>query len=181
MAGKSRKKTTIETSSLKSYDDVNATLLDMAKIQATLEKRLAKFNEEEALRRKVLQEFTNPLIAQIEEYHREIYLYCAENKKDFEKNRTMFLANGEVGFRMGTPKTTTLKKFTWKKVLEILEMRRLTRDIDRKPSINKDLILADFAEKKLTKEELAEMGMNIIQEESFWLDVKKAVETPDAT
>jgi hypothetical protein len=85
MAGKSRKKTTIETSSLKSYDDVNATLLDMAKIQATLEKRLAKFNEEEALRRKVLQEFTNPLIAQIEEYHREIYLYCAENKKDFEK------------------------------------------------------------------------------------------------
>jgi phage host-nuclease inhibitor protein Gam len=81
-----------------------------------------------------------------------------------------------VGFRTGTPKVMPVRKsFTVKSILDLLSHFVWSKKyIRHEPTIDKEAILAD--RKTLTEQQLKEVGLKIVQDESFYIDLK-ATET----
>lgn len=107
-----------------------------------------------------------------EEQFEIVQAYCKEQKLQlFTKQRSIDTIHGKVGFRTGTPKLKTLKGFTWEAVTNMLKvvLPEYVRTIDE-PA--KDRLLADRDTAKV-QEKLAEAGLFVDQDETFFVDLKK--------
>lgn len=169
-----RKKVVVK-SALNSWDEVNEVLRQIAEKQSYVDQVVARYNEAEAKRRKALDEAVNPIKNEIANLENEIRLFCEENKDEFEKRKSREMANGVVGFRLGTPKAKSLKGFTWKAVLEIIKRTPFKKQYIRiKEDVNKEQIIQDFTTKKVDAETLRSLGVEVVQDETFWYEVKTA-------
>lgn len=104
--------------------------------------------------------------------HEVIYTYCREQKeKLFSKRRSIGTIHGAVGFRLGNPKLKTLRGTTWGKVIEKLK-EQLPDYVRTTDEPAKDLLLADRSSEKVAPL-LQEVGLQIVQEEIFYIELKK--------
>jgi len=96
--------------------------------------------------------------------------YCSENYDAlFSKKKSMEIAHGVIGFRTGTPKLKTRKGFTWESVQTLI--KKLNPFYIRpKEELNKELLLAD---REKLKTELADYGLEVVQDEVFFVELKK--------
>jgi len=94
------------------------------------------------------------------------------NPGEFEKRKSVELVHGTVGYRTGMPKVEPKGKLTWKIVLErIKSLGKPMKDFIRtKEEVDKDLILANRA--NLFPADLDNMGVEIVQDEVFYVDPK---------
>lgn len=94
-------------------------------------------------------------------------LWAEANRERFAKKKSIELTHGRIGFRIGTPKLALVAKWTWKKVLAALQGMRWTYRFTRiVEEIDKEAILAS----KLDPATLAQVGVKIVQEESFFVE-----------
>jgi len=93
--------------------------------------------------------------------------YAEANEELFEKKKSMEFTHGTIGFRTGTPKLKTIKGFTWESV-KILVKKILPSYIRTSEEIAKDTLLAD-REKHSVKKKLANVGLLVAQDESFYV------------
>jgi len=94
--------------------------------------------------------------------------YSIENKEAlFSKKKSMETAHGLIGFRTGTPKLKTLKGFTWNAVTNLLKefAPAYVRTVEE-PA--KDKLLSDRE-----KIDLKKMGIETVQDETFFIELKK--------
>lgn len=83
----------------------------------------------------------------------------------------MNLLHGTIGFRLGNPKLKSAKGFIWKSILELVK-NRMHDYIWTKEEVAKDKILAD-KENKGIKELINQCGIEIVQEEYFYIEPKE--------
>lgn len=101
-----------------------------------------------------------------------VQAYAMQNKETvFSKKKSMECAHGTIGFRTGTPKLKASKGFTWVSVLAIVK-KALPAYVRTNEEVAKDKILAD-REKKGMAEKLKECGIEVVQDEAFFIDPKK--------
>jgi len=99
--------------------------------------------------------------------------YCLDNKEVlFGRRRSIGTLHGIAGFRLGTPRLKTLKGSNWNKVLEAIKEKlpgyvRITEE----PA--KDMLLAD-RQKENVAPLLMEIGVQVVQDELFYIEAKKA-------
>lgn len=103
--------------------------------------------------------------------------YATENKDTlFTKRKSVESAHGVFGFRTGTPKLKTLKGFTWAAVTNLCR-ELLPAYIRTTEETAKDKLLADRG-----KEEVAalfpKIGIEVVQDETFFVELKKEDEMP---
>ena len=136
----------------------------------------ARMNGEIARVRAKYNDTLNAAAMSMEDNLKVIMTYCQENKEVlFAKQRHIDNVHGVVGFRMGTPKLKTKGKMTWEKVLvKVKEL--LPEFVRRKEEVNKDALL-DQRDTKVVAEALAICGLEVVQEDSFYIELKK--ETSD--
>lgn len=101
-----------------------------------------------------------------------IQAYAMENKEElFSKKKSVESAHGVFGFRTGNPALKTMKGFTWKAVLVLVKDKlpsyvRITEEVDKASLLNDRI-----------KEEVASLfpkiGVQVVQEESFFVEPKK--------
>lgn len=94
--------------------------------------------------------------------------YAEEHPELFEKRRSIETAFGIIGYRMGTPKVLNRKGFQVKAVLELIK-DKFPKFLKIKEEINKEAILAD---KELTDNDVKSIGLEIVQEDTFYIDLK---------
>ena len=175
-----RKRITRETS-LRSWDDVNEALRQIAEKQSAVDSILGRYNEAEARRRKAVDEKVNPLKADIERLEDQMHWFCEDSRQDFGNKKSRELANGMVSFRTGTPKLKTLKGFTWNAVLELLKRSVFKEKYIRvKESVDKEKILLDYASKEITPDVVETMGVVVAQDETFGYEAYVAAKDKDA-
>ena len=87
------------------------------------------------------------------------------------EKKSMNLLHGIIGFRLGNPKLKSAKGFTWKSILELVK-DRMHDYIRTKEEVAKDKILADKDNKDI-KELINQCGIEIVQEESFYIEPKE--------
>lgn len=83
----------------------------------------------------------------------------------------MNLLHDTIGFRSGNPKLKSAKGFTWKSILELVK-DRMHNYIRTKEEVAKDKILADKDNKDI-KQLITQCGIEIVQEESFYIEPKE--------
>ncbi|CAN5309982.1 hypothetical protein BH09BAC1_BH09BAC1_14360 [soil metagenome] len=100
-----------------------------------------------------------------------LQLFAEQNDSMFGKKKSLNMSHGVVGFRTGTPKLKTLKKFTWAAVTTMLKefMPTYVRTVDE-PA--KDKLLAD-RDKPEVLALFPKVGVEVVQDETFYVELKK--------
>ena len=106
-----------------------------------------------------------------------IQTYATENKEElFSKKKSMESAHGVFGFRTGTPKLKNLKGFTWAAVTNLCK-ELLPGYIRTTEELAKDKLLADRAIEEVAAI-FPKIGVQVVQDETFYLEPKKENEQP---
>ena len=102
-----------------------------------------------------------------------IKTYCTTNKSLlFSKRRSIGTPSGIAGFRLGTPRLKTIKGTNWVNILTQLKAK-LPAYIRVVEEPAKDMLLAD-RHKDTVALALQEMGVQVVQDELFYVETKQA-------
>lgn len=131
--------------------------------------------EMDAGKLKVAQQFEDRLgrlKKRIEEKTTIAAQWADMNPAEFGNKKSIEFVHATVGFRTGTPKVLPLKKSFTVELLIALLLKTIwgVRYIRQLPSIDKDGLIAD--RKELGEAKLAEVGLKIVQDESFFVTPK---------
>lgn len=100
-----------------------------------------------------------------------LQVWAEANPSEFAGRKSLDLTHAVIGWRTGQPALKTLAGWTWDRVLEKLKSAaRNACFIRTKQEVDKQVLLA--ARVDLKPEELREMGVRVIQEESFFIEPK---------
>lgn len=92
----------------------------------------------------------------------------------FSKRRSMETTHGVIGFRTGTPKLCRRKGFTWAAALELVR-EFLPSYIRTTEELAKDKLLADRENEEVAPL-MQKCGIDVVQDESFYVEPKKEKE-----
>ena len=113
------------------------------------------------------------------ERRRVVEDWAAAHKGDyFENPRSLRLLRGTVGFRLTPPKVSALKTWTMGLCARALRRRAWGRDFLHPAKIDHEAIIRARAEFQARPERLAAVGLQITQEDMFYVD--RAQEGSDA-
>lgn len=99
--------------------------------------------------------------------------WAAANPGEFPKDRkSIALTHGVLGYRTGMPKLKTLAKWTWDRVLTACDTLGFHDFIRTKREVNKDAIIHQATNASLSAQELKALGVQVVQEETFFVEVK---------
>lgn len=108
-----------------------------------------------------------------------VQAYAVENKDElFSKKKSVESAHGVFGFRTGTPKLKNLKGFTWAAVTNLCK-ELLPSYIRTSEELAKDKLLADRELPEMA-EYFPKIGVQVVQDETFFVEPKKENDAPAA-
>ena len=138
---------------------------EISKINALIELACAKIRDKYADRLTVLS-------AERDTAFDTLQAFASENKDElFTKKKSLDMTHGTIGFRTGTPKLKTLKGFTWEAAKNLVK-EFLPSFIRLSEEVAKDKLLADRDEEGMV-EQMAKCGIQVVQDETFYVDPKK--------
>ena len=164
----------IQTTTLRTFEEVDTTLLELGRHAAFIQKKEADLNEKIQNLRQLSDEATADARQKKLAREIDIELFCNEHKDEFEKPRTHELTHGSVGFKMTPGKVALLnRKYNWETVIELLKRVKFgTRYLRQVLEVDKEKILADAAAKEITDSKLAAVGVKIQSADEFVYDIK---------
>lgn len=136
----------------------------MVKINAIMDERFTKIRNE-------FSEELQTLSDKKDESLNSLHFFAESNAQLFDKKKSIPMTHGVIGFRTGTPKLKTLKKFTWGAVTELLKdyLPEFVR-VEENPA--KDLLLANRDNVEVNKF-FSKCGIEVAQDETFFVELKK--------
>lgn len=162
------KRTTENLPALATLADVEATLSIIANSQAQADALRADIEQQIASLRQLHEDDLAAHAQTIADATSQIQRWAEQNPDAFGKRKSISLPPGRFGFRTGTPKLKTLAKWTWAKVLDAATAAGLTDYIRTKREIDREGIINDRDD--LRAEDLAQIGVTIIQDETFFVE-----------
>lgn len=152
--------------------DLEYKLAEYAKLSNEIETLEAEMNAKmTALRDKYLDKIEASR-TQVKGIFEELYFWAEKQKERFGKKRSMDLQHGKIGFRMGTPKLKTSKGYTWAAVTTLLKELSGALYVRIKEETDKETLIAKHKEPEVI-ELMSRCGIQVVQEESFYIDLKK--------
>lgn len=146
-------------------------LSEYANLQNTLRQIEGELNQKITNLRDKYQDKVETLKAQSDDIFTVIQVWAERNRALFEKKRSKELHHGKIGFRTGTPKAKTKKGFTWASVLE-LAREFAPAFVRTKDEVDKESLIAKREEAEVAAI-LPRLGVEIVQDESFFIDLKE--------
>ena len=141
---------------------------EMQSINAAMDKEFVAIRERNAER-----------LAELEQQKTESFevmqVFATEQREVlFSKRRSLETTHGIIGFRTGTPKLKTRRGSTWAAALELVR-EFLPSYIRTSEEVAKDKLLADRENEQL-QPLMQKCGIDVVQEESFYVEPKKEKE-----
>ncbi len=164
---------------IETIEKVDAKLLELGTVKVRISKKEASMNSQMQKIRESFDKETQDDRAKADLIEKEIEQFCMINKMKFDKQRTLELTHGSIGFRTSPPKVNQLsKKYSVATTLELLK-RLFPKYIRTKAEADKETILADYSAKEINDEQLASVGLRVDQDERFvcepkWEELKEA-------
>jgi phage host-nuclease inhibitor protein Gam len=158
--------------------DVEETLQNVAHLTLLRDDQEVAMNEQLHCIRKLYEPKITNADQEIDRLSASLKTWAENNVDEFGKRKSIEMFFGAIGFRTGTPKLKTLSKWTWEKVKAALINHKMGHYTRTKTDVDKEKLLAD--RKTLGKEKLAEFGMKVHQDESFFVEVKRESIEPAA-
>lgn len=156
---------------VKTIEEAEGVLAEYATADAKLQGITAKMDEQITAIRNKYDEDLRRLQEEKEEKFNSLQMFAETNPEMFNKKKSLPFTHGTIGFRTGTPKLKLLKKFTWGAVTELLK-DRLPDYVRIEETPAKDKLLADREEEHV-KKHFSKVGIEVTQDESFYVELKK--------
>jgi phage host-nuclease inhibitor protein Gam len=147
---------------LKSWDDVDITLKEIAECELEIENITTEMNQKIHDIKLEAEMKAKPLQDRIERLGLDIKAFVEENKAELN-GKTKQLNFGKTGFRLSTK--LVLKKV--ETVLENLKRFKMEDCITVKESINKDVL------KKYPEADIIKVGGTLKKEDVFWYETER--------
>ncbi|MBI1936692.1 MAG: host-nuclease inhibitor Gam family protein [Ignavibacteriales bacterium] len=158
--------------SLKTFDDVNAALLNLAALTLNAEKKENEMKQKILDIKKQCEPDIKELKDKIVKLEEQIAGFCKVNKREFSAARSKEFTYGRIGFRTGkwTLKFISKKfniEFTKQKIMDMFG----TKYVDIETKLNKNKVLADAKKGILSDEKLAAAGIKRTKGESSFYEI----------
>lgn len=158
---------------VKSWEEVEKLLLEYAKLESFLTETEADLNRKLQSVRDEYAKITANQAARYNQIKTDIQQYALSQKHEFDKSRSREFPYAKLGFRYGKHKVSLLnRKYNWDIVIELVKKLFGSDYIRQKEELNKEQILSNYAEQKLTDQQIAGCGIKIEQDETFFIDLK---------
>ncbi|KAK3608767.1 hypothetical protein CHS0354_006808 [Potamilus streckersoni] len=146
-------------------------------IYAETASRLKKLEAECELKIKEIREKyadeTAALKNTAEAAFKRVQLWAERSPGRFETRKSADTVYGRIGFRTGTPKIKPRRGFTFASALELVKLH-LPGFVRTSEELNKELLLMKADE--LGADKLSEVGLEAVQEETFYIELKSEKE-----
>lgn len=99
--------------------------------------------------------------------------WAMDNPDEFQPDKkSVDFPCGTIGHRTGTPTVSAIGGWTLGRALKVILARGETRFVATKESLSKEAILTAFRRKEVSSEWLREVGLEVRQNEKFFIDPK---------
>jgi phage host-nuclease inhibitor protein Gam len=157
---------------LKSFDDADGILLNIAMLQVNAEQKENEMNGIILDMKKQFEPGIKELKEKIEFYEEQLDQFCKSNKKEFSAARSRDLTYGKIGLRTGKPSLKLAgSKITWDAVKDKFKTLHRKSYLNTETSINKIKVLADVEKGVLTEKQLLETGCKVVKTESSFYQI----------
>lgn len=134
------RKRVIDAQSLKSWEDVNDALRQIAEAQIALGDIESDMQKQIVGAKKVAEDQSKPYKDAIARLEHELKEFVSEHRTDMGKTKTMTLTFGEVGFRLSTSVSLPKAKEKLAEIIRRLKARQMTDCIVVEEKISKDAL-----------------------------------------
>lgn len=157
-----KKRVRMEGTALKSWDEVNLTLKELAECEWALESIEGDMNAKIADLKLDAENEATPIQERIEKLAVQIKEFVEENRADIP-GKTKKMNFGQVGFRQSTKITIKSIQAT----LKLLKAKGMVKCINTKESINKEAL------REYPDEVIASVGAKKKVEDTFWYETDR--------
>jgi phage host-nuclease inhibitor protein Gam len=157
-------------------EEIETLLGESAKETAERNRLTEKLNAKVTAARQEFEKAITDCELLIAEKSLRVEALAKEHKSEFADPKSVPFLHGVIGFNQGRRKTDLLDGFTWEKALQIIRTK-FRSYVRIKREINLAKILTDSSDdvNKLNEAQLKKMGIKIVREEKFYIDLKSEV------
>ena len=152
---------------LKSWEDVDRTLREIALAQIALDEIEGDMNKQITGIKEIAAREAQPIQERIEKLGADIKAYVDEHQEELGKKKTKALNFGETGYRQSTTITVPKDKAKLEEIIRRLKARKMSDCLITKVTINKDSL------RQYGNERVLEVGANYKQKDVFWFEAAK--------
>ena len=134
------RKRVIEAQSLKSWEDVNDALRQIAEAQIALGDIESDMQKQIVGAKKVAEDQSKPYKDRVAKLERELKNFVTEHRADMGKTKTRALTFGEVGFRLSTSVSLPRAKEKIEEIIRRLKTRQMMDCIVVKEDVSKEAL-----------------------------------------
>lgn len=134
------RKRVIEAPSLKSWEDVNDALRQIAEAQIAIGDIESDMQKQIIGAQKVAEEQSKPYKDSVARLEREIKTFVTEHRDEMGKSKSMALTFGEVGFRLSTSVSLPRAKEKLAEIIRRLKSRQMTDCIIVEEKVSKEAL-----------------------------------------
>lgn len=157
----------VEAPALKSWDDVNAALREIAEEQIALSDIDGDMNKQIIGVKKTAEQDAKPHADRIAKLEKDVKEYVEEHRDELGKKKTKALNFGEVGFRLSTTITVPKAKDKISEIIRKLRARKMVDCIIVEEKVNKD-VLRQYGEDKVMA-----VGATWKSKDVFWYEAAR--------
>ncbi|MEG0178041.1 MAG: host-nuclease inhibitor Gam family protein [Oscillospiraceae bacterium] len=150
---------------LKSWNDVNNALREIAVEQISIQDIEGDMNKQIIGIKKIADETCKPHISRISQLEHEIKAYTEEHREELGKTKTRLFTFGNVGYRLATSVVVSSKADVLEGIIRKLKARAMNDCIITKETVDK------VALKKYGRDTVNAIGVKWKQEDAFGYDV----------
>lgn len=162
------RKRVIEAPSLKSWEDVNDALRQIAEAQIALGEIQSDMQKQILGAQKVAEEQSKPLNDNVAKLEREIKSFVTDHRDEMGKTKSVVLTFGEVGFRLSTSVSLPRAKEKLEEIIRRLKSRQMTDCIVVEEKVSKEAL------KKYGEDTVNAVGATWKQSDVFGYEVNIA-------
>lgn len=154
-----------EAPALKSWEDVDAALREIAEAELTLGDIEAEMNRQIIGAKKVAEQESKPHADRIAKLERDVKEFVTDHRDELGKAKTRALNYGEVGFRLSTSISIPKAKEKVAEIIRRLKARQMTDCIVVEEKVSKDNL------RKYGEDTVNAIGATWRQKDEFGYDV----------
>jgi phage host-nuclease inhibitor protein Gam len=162
------RKRVVEAPSLRSWEDVNDALRQIAEAQIALGEIQSDMQKQILGAQKVAEEQSKPLNDNVAKLEREIKSFVTDHRDEMGKTKSMVLTFGEVGFRLSTSVSLPRAKEKLEEIIRRLKSRQMTDCIVVEEKVSKEAL------KKYGEDTVNAVGATWKQSDVFGYEVNIA-------
>lgn len=162
------RKRVIEPTSIKTWEDANDALRQIAEAQLALMDIEGEMNRQILGAKKVAEEQGKAYKDRVGKLERELKDFVTDHRDDMGKTKTKALTFGEVGFRLSTSVQLPRSKEKLEEIIRRLKARKMTDCIVVKEDISKDVL------KKYGEDTVNAVGATWKQSDAFGYELNLA-------